>query len=141
MRSAGSYCQKRCAIHSQPGRAAELGSRGGRRRAVYSTAGDLKDFKAPKTAADLCDLLAESIVEIRSRRLDPKIANALGYLGTSYLRALEVSDIEKRLEDLEHYQRKIELPRTPASPTTMTPTVCGLRNRLAQNTGMVRAGL
>jgi hypothetical protein len=40
--------QKRCAIHSQPGRAAELGSRGGRRRTVYSSAGDLKDFKAPR---------------------------------------------------------------------------------------------
>ena len=108
--------QKRCAIHSQPGRAAELGSRGGRRRAVYSATGDLKHFKAPKTAADLCDLLAESIVEIRSGRLDPKIANALGYLGTSYLRALEVSDIEKRLEDLEHYQQAEECALFRLSP-------------------------
>jgi hypothetical protein len=27
-------------------------------------------------------------------KLDPKIANELGYLGASYLRALEVSEIE-----------------------------------------------
>ena len=92
--------QNCCAIHAQPGRAAELGSKGGRRRAVYS-AGDLKDFAAPKTAADLRDLLAESIVEIRAGKLDPRVANALGYLGASYLRALEVSDLESRLDALE----------------------------------------
>jgi hypothetical protein len=45
---------------------------------MYSP-GDLRKFDAPKTAADLRDLLAESIVEIRSGKLDPKIANALGY--------------------------------------------------------------
>jgi len=70
--------QNRCAIHAQPGRAAELGSKGGRRRSVYS-AGNLREFAAPKTPADLRDLLAESIIEIRSGKLDPKIANALGY--------------------------------------------------------------
>ena len=91
--------QNRCAIHAHPGRAAELGSKGGRRRAMYS-ATDLREFAAPKTAADLRDLLAESIIEIRSGRLDPKIANALGYLGASYLRAVEVSDVQERLNAL-----------------------------------------
>jgi hypothetical protein len=92
--------QTRCAIHAQPGRAAELGSKGGRRRAAYGP-GDLKDFAAPKTAADLRELLAESIIEIRAGKLDPRIANALGYLGASYLRALEVADVESRLSALE----------------------------------------
>ncbi len=86
---------------------AEIGSKGGRRRAVYS-AGDLKDFAAPKTAADLRDLLAESIVEIRAGKLDPRVANALGYLGASYLRALEVSDLESRLDALELNQLAAE---------------------------------
>jgi hypothetical protein len=99
--------QNRCAIHAQPGRAAELGSRGGRRRATYRCA-DLRDFAAPKTAADLRDLLAESIIEIRAGKLDPRIANALGYLGASYLRALEVSDLEARLDALEASQRTQE---------------------------------
>jgi hypothetical protein len=40
------------------GGAAELGSKGGRGRAVYRL-GDLREFAAPKTAADLRDLLAE----------------------------------------------------------------------------------
>jgi hypothetical protein len=45
----------RCVMHS--GRAAELGRKGGRRRAVYSPEG-LKEFAPPKTAAELRDLLA-----------------------------------------------------------------------------------
>ncbi len=90
----------RCLMHS--GRAAELGSKGGRRRTVYSPE-NLKKFKAPRSAADLRDLLAQSIVEIRTGKMDPKLANAVGYVGASYLRALEVSDVEARLEKLERY--------------------------------------
>jgi hypothetical protein len=69
---------------------------------------DLREFTAPKTAADLRDLLAESIVEIRAGKLDPRVATAIGYLGASYLRALEVSDIEARLNALETTQRSAE---------------------------------
>jgi len=53
-----------------------------------------KQFATPKSAAELRDLLVESIIEIRAGKLDPKIANVLGYLGASYLRALEMSDLE-----------------------------------------------
>ena len=87
-----------CLMHS--GRAAELGSRGGRRRTVYNP-DCLKEFPAPKSAADLRDTLAQSIVELRTGKMDPKVANALGYLGASYLRALELADIESRLEKME----------------------------------------
>jgi hypothetical protein len=88
----------RCVMHS--GRAAELGSKGGRRRTVYSPDG-LKEFAAPKSAADLRDLLAQSIVEIRTGKLDPKLANSISYLGSGFLRAVEVSDLESRLAALE----------------------------------------
>ena len=99
--------KKYCALHAEPGRAAALGSKGGRRRTVYSPDG-LKEFVAPQSAADLRDLLAESIIEIRAGKLDPKVGNALGYLGTSLLRALEASDTERRLDALEGQHRKME---------------------------------
>ena len=92
--------QKYCALHAEPGKAAELGSRGGRRRAVYSPDG-LQEFTAPRTAADLRDLLAQSIIEIRAGKLDPKLVNSISYLGTGFLRAIEVADIQARLESLE----------------------------------------
>lgn len=91
-------------MHAEPGLAAKLGRRGGHRRAIYDPA-ELKDLPAPASAADLRNLLAESIVEVRSGKLDPRVANALGYLGASFLRALEVSDIESRLDAIESAQR------------------------------------
>ena len=87
-----------CVMHS--GRASELGSKGGRRRAIYRS-DDLKSFPAPKTAADLRDLLGQSIVEIRNGTLDPKLANSISYLGVGLLRAIEVADLESRLKALE----------------------------------------
>ncbi len=85
-------------MHS--GRAAELGRKGGRRRAIYSP-DELKQFAAPTNAGDLKDLLAQSIVELRNGTLDPKLANSISYLGAGFLRALEVSDLESRLASLE----------------------------------------
>jgi hypothetical protein len=92
--------KKYCALHSEPGRAALLGSKGGRRRTVDSPEA-LKDFPTPKSAADLRDLLAQSIIEIRAGTLDPKLANSISYLGVGFLRALDVSDVERRLDALE----------------------------------------
>lgn len=103
----GSQCRahtmtgkKYCSLHSEPGKASELGRKGGRRSAVYSH-DSLPQFPPPKSAADLRDLLAQSIVEIRSGKLDPKLANSISYLGAGFLRALELADLERRLADLE----------------------------------------
>ena len=47
-------------------------------------------------------MLAGAMAEIRAGRMDPKLGTTLGYLGTSLLKAIETSDIEERLEKLEH---------------------------------------
>ncbi len=95
----------RCVMHS--GRAVELGSKGGRRRTIHSPDG-LKELSAPKSAADLRDLLAQSIVEIRTGKLDPKLANSISYLGSGFLRAIEVSDLESRLAALEGRREQVD---------------------------------
>ena len=97
--------QKYRPLHAEPGKAAELGSKGGRRRAVYSP-DSLQEFTAPRTAADLRNLLAQSIVELRAGKLDPKLANSISYLGAGFLRAVEVADLEARLEELEREHRE-----------------------------------
>jgi hypothetical protein len=48
------------------------------------------------------NLLAEAMAEIRGGKMDPKLGTTLGYLGTSLLKAIEISDIEERLEKLEN---------------------------------------
>jgi hypothetical protein len=45
--------------------------------------------------------MAQLIVELRAGKLDPKLANAISYLGAGFLRAHEVSDLEARMRSLE----------------------------------------
>jgi hypothetical protein len=85
-------------MHS--GRAAELGSKGGRRRAIFSPE-KLKAFPAPKTAADIRDLLAQSMVELRAGQLEPRIASSICCLVAEFLKALELCTIEEVIEPLE----------------------------------------
>jgi hypothetical protein len=61
-----------CAMHGEPGRAAILGSRGGRRRSIHRPDALMK-VDAPETAADLKALFAQSILEIRAGQLDPRL--------------------------------------------------------------------
>ena len=109
---------KICVMHS--GRAAELGSRGGRRRAVYSP-DHLKVFSPPTTPAELRELLAQTIVDIRAGRMDPKLANSISYLSTSFLRAVEEIVAVATDTFLPWYViRSNGMPR-PSSRTRTTP--------------------
>lgn len=92
--------QKFCALHSDPAKAGELGSKGGRRRSIFSP-DKLMPFAAPKTAADVRDLLAQSIVEVRAGQLDPRIATSICCLVTEFLKTLEACAIEEVIEPLE----------------------------------------
>jgi hypothetical protein len=92
--------KKYCALHSDDSRAAELGSRGGRRRTMFDPR-KLMPFPPPKTAADVRDLLAQSIVELRAGQLDPRIAASICCLVTEFLKSLEVCTIEEVIEPLE----------------------------------------
>jgi general stress protein YciG len=94
-----------CALHSDPERAAQLGRKGGtKNRRVYEA--NEREISAPRTACDVKNLLAEVMAEIRAGRMDPKLGTTLGYLGTSLLKAIETSDLEERLEKLEHGLKK-----------------------------------
>jgi len=85
-------------MHS--GRAAELGSKGGRRRAKFNP-NQLKPFLAPKTATDVRDLLAQSMIEVRVGELEPRIATALCSLAAEFVKTLELCAIEEVIEPLE----------------------------------------
>jgi general stress protein YciG len=94
-----------CALHNDPDRAAQLGRKGGaNNRKVYE--GNEGEIRPPQNACDVKNLLAEAMAEIRTGRMDPKLGTTLGYLGVSLLKAIETSDIEERLEKLEHGLKK-----------------------------------
>jgi hypothetical protein len=53
------------------------------------------------TTNDVSTLLADSINRLRRGQLDPRVANAMGYLATVLLRALEQGPLEERLTKIE----------------------------------------
>ena len=89
-----------CALHSDPERAAKMGSRHGR-KAVLPPDTDAPPMEPPKTAGDVRDAIAQVMSDVRSCRLDTKIASTLGYLASVLLKSIEVADVEGRLAALE----------------------------------------
>jgi hypothetical protein len=61
--------------------------------------------------ADLVGLLATSINQVRRGELDPKIGNAIAYMSSVFIRALENGDLERRMSALE--ARSAEQNKTP----------------------------
>ena len=94
---------KFCSLHAEPGAAAALGRKGGRRRAISNDPepDTSPPVDLPKTAEGVRDVLAEAMTQIRCRKLDPKLGNALAYVASSLLRAIELGDLEGRLKALE----------------------------------------
>jgi len=64
------------------------------------TAGEVTVLKSP-APQDVVNLLADTIDEVKTGRIDPRIANAVGYLAGMILKALEVEALEERLAAIE----------------------------------------
>ena len=89
-----------CSLHADPERAAEIGRKGGKRNLkLYD--GRPQNLSIPESPADVKRMLAETMAEVRTGKMDPKIGTNLAYIGTSLLKAIEVSDLETRLRALE----------------------------------------
>ena len=57
--------------------------------------------KSLRNSCEVCELLAEAINEVRCGKLDPKVANSMGYLAGILLHGLEQGPVEERLARLE----------------------------------------
>lgn len=77
-----------------------LGARGGRRRARYDPE-ELTPISEPRSAQDVLKALAQVFVEVHAGKVDTKVGNCLAYLGSAYLSALQVADLDERLKVLE----------------------------------------
>lgn len=51
--------------------------------------------------ADVAAVIGQTINQVRRGEVDPRVANAVGYLAGVLLKALEVGEVERRLEALE----------------------------------------
>jgi hypothetical protein len=81
------------------GRARRAGGVARSRGAAVLT-GDTQDLPL-HDVGDVCALLAESINQVRRGQIDPRVSNAVGYLASILLGALQQGPLEERMERLE----------------------------------------
>src|ERR1700683_4090603 len=93
----------KCALHLDPQLAARMGSKHGYRKA-HPLHSDVLPMEPPKTVGAVRDALANTMAQVQARQMDARTANTLAYLAMSLPRAIEVSDIEQRLDALEGTQ-------------------------------------
>jgi len=73
---------------------------GGSRNRMKTLSADAPDVKI-ESCQDVVRLISETINQVRRGDLDPRVANAIGYLANVLIKAAEQGDLEKRIEDLE----------------------------------------
>jgi hypothetical protein len=73
---------------------------GGSRNRMKTLSADAPDVKV-ESCQDVVRLISETINQVRRGQLDPRVANAIGYLANVLIKAAEQGDMEKRLADLE----------------------------------------
>ena len=105
----GSRCQAAalpgsgfCFFHD-PARAAErraAQSFGGSQNRMKTLAADAPDVKVAD-CRDVVQLIGATINQVRKGELDPRVANAVGYLANVLIKAVEQSETERRLDELE----------------------------------------
>jgi hypothetical protein len=106
-RAAAVFGTQLCALHGDPTRAAELGRLGGRKNRHYVDTEEVT-ITLPTTQEDVKNLLAQAMVNVRARRLDPRTASTLAYMSGVLLRSFENTDVQQRLARLEKERGKEE---------------------------------
>ncbi len=91
-----------CFFHSNPNRASELGRIGGRRNRRIDTI-PAEPLPELNTAMAVRQTITRLIQDVHSGKLHPRVAAAVAPLLSLQLRAIETTDIERRLERWEKF--------------------------------------
>ena len=78
----------------------EAQSAGGSHGRIRTLPEDTLDVTV-KSCSDVVSLIGMTINQVRRGQVDPRIANAVGYLANVLIRAVEQSEVEQRLAALE----------------------------------------
>ena len=87
-----------CYFHANPNKASELGRIGGRNKRHADSADPLPRLDTVTAVRDTVNRLIE---DVYAGRLAPRVASSLGPLMTLQLRAIETTDLERRIAKLE----------------------------------------
>lgn len=78
---------------------------GGSRNRMKTLDASAPDVKI-ESCQDVVRLISETINQVRKGQVDPRVANAIGYLANVLIKAYEQGDLEKRIKDLEAAVKK-----------------------------------
>jgi hypothetical protein len=78
----------------------EAQAAGGRQSRVKTLPEDAPAVKI-ESCRDVVAILSETVNQVRRGQVDPRVANAVGYLANVLLKAVEQGDVERRLAELE----------------------------------------
>ena len=96
-----------CFFHANPNKASELGRIGGRSKR-HSVAESTDPLPRLETATAVRDAVAQLIVDVYAGKLNPRVAAGLAPLLNLQMRAIETTDLERRLAKLEKLLAKTE---------------------------------
>jgi len=109
VRSTGERCRAKrvsgsdfCFFHD-PAKVSERKAacrKGGHSRKMVTLPKETVEFEIKK-ANDVVRLLSVTINQVRKGEIDPRVANAVGYLSGIILKAREQGDIDQRLKQIE----------------------------------------
>ncbi len=94
-------------FHANPSKASELGRVGGRSKRP-SAAETVDPLPKLETAIAVRDAVAQLIADVYAGRLHPRIASGLAPLLNLQLRAIETTDLERRVAKVEKLLAKSE---------------------------------
>jgi hypothetical protein len=100
-----------CYFHANPNKASELGRIGGQKKKSNPAAESTEPLPTVDNAIAVRDLVAQLIADVHSGKIHPKVAAGLAPLMNLQLRAIETSNLELQLAEVEKRLAKLEAGR------------------------------
>jgi hypothetical protein len=117
-----------CFFHANPNKASELGRIGGKNKRSIETQSVDPLPKLDKASA-IQEAVDRLFADVYAGKLQPKIATGLASLLSLQLRAIETTNLERRIDKMERLLGKAEKalpgPTQPPSPLSQEPRAAG----------------
>jgi hypothetical protein len=91
-----------CFFHdpSQSSKRSEAQALGGRQNRIKTLGEEVPDVKV-RDRREVATLLVQTINQVRTGRIDPRVATTIGYLGNILMTVVKQDELERRIQQLE----------------------------------------
>jgi hypothetical protein len=99
---------EKCYLHSSKAKARRAGRAGGLRQGLVKR---LKSMGVPRSVEEFTQIVAQTSTELRAGRCDSRVAHAIATLASTFIKAREVADLERRITALEAHDATVRSQR------------------------------